>query len=177
MTVREIPTGSYFETLRDDIRAVRNAYDKLDRGASAALRRCRTANEVALEGVYWNIGGELTRQHRDLAHVVLLFPAAQHAQQERFAFGSYLRAQLGESSSAPLRFRRVLDSRDRDELSHQLRRLLNFAASDGAGVNWGFLGRDILHFFAESDAVRRRWAQDFYAPPRPTPIEPTTGKR
>ena len=63
-----------------------------------------------------------------------------------------------------LRFRRLLDSRDRDELDHRLRGILKLAAGDKTPVDWGVLGVDILWFFAESDMVRRRWAQDFYAP-------------
>jgi hypothetical protein len=45
-----------------------------------------------------------------------------------------------------------------------LRGILRLAAGDHAPVDWGGLGTDVLWFFAESDSVRRRWAQDFYAP-------------
>ena len=67
---------------------------------------------------------------------------------------------------AALRFRRLLSCRDRerDELDHRLRGVLRLACADKAPVDWGVLGVDILWFFAESDSVRRRWAQDFYAP-------------
>jgi hypothetical protein len=45
-----------------------------------------------------------------------------------------------------------------------LRGILKLASGDHVPLDWGVLGTDILWFFAESDSVRRRWAQDFYAP-------------
>lgn len=150
--------------LRDAIRAVRGRYDALPRGATAPLRRCRTADEVELEGAYWRVGGALAREQRRLPHVVLLFPLAPQVSRIDFAFGRYLRSRVGESDGAVQRFRRVLDSRDPDELDHRLRGLLKLASAGEHGVDWGSLGVDLLWFFAESDRVRRRWAQDFYAP-------------
>jgi CRISPR type I-E-associated protein CasB/Cse2 len=109
--------------------------------------------------------------------VVLLFPLAPHATNEKFSFGRYLFRQIGDRDNALLRFRRLLDSRDRDELDHRLRGILRLASGDRTPVDWGVLGTDILWFFAESDAVRRRWAQDFYAPisrePSSTPSTPS----
>jgi CRISPR type I-E-associated protein CasB/Cse2 len=151
-------------SMRDAIRGVRGRYDRLDRGKTASMRRCRTADELALEGTYWRVGGKLAQEQLHLAHVILLFPLARHIERDPFSFGRYLRHQGGDSDGASLRFRRLLDSRDRDELDHRLRGILKLAASDGTPVDWGILGRDILWFFAESDSVRRRWAQDFYAP-------------
>jgi CRISPR type I-E-associated protein CasB/Cse2 len=75
-----------------------------------------------------------------------------------------LRTQLGDSDGATLRFRRLLDSRDPDDLDHRLRGIVRLAAGDHTPLDWGVFGTDILWFFAESDSVRRRWAQDFYAP-------------
>ena len=147
--------------LRDAIRAVRGRYDQLPRGQTAAIRRCKTADEVALEGVYWRIAASEHADQPNLTHVVLLFPLVAHRTKDDFAFGRYLRHQLGDGDGAALRFRRLLDCRDRDELDHRLRGVLKLASRDGAAVDWGVLGTDILWFFAESDAVRRRWAQDF----------------
>lgn len=152
------------EVLRDALRTVRARYDKLERGRTAPLRRCRTADEVALEGAYWQVGDALARTERHLPHVVLLFPLAKQSKSSAFSFGRYLRVHLGDGEGAALRFRRILDCRERDELDHRLRGILRLAAADGAPLDWGVLGTDILWFFAESDAVRRRWAQDFYAP-------------
>jgi CRISPR type I-E-associated protein CasB/Cse2 len=164
------------------LREVRGRYDRLDRGKTAQIRRCRTADEVALEGAYWRIGETVAHTQRHLPHVVLLFPLAPHASSrgQKFSFGRYLRRQIGDSDGATLRFRRLLDSRDRDELDHRLRGILRLAAGDNAPVDWGVLGTDILWFFAESDGVRRRWAQDFYAPtsreasPRAAPSSATS---
>jgi len=150
--------------LREALRGVRRRYDQLDRGETAPLRRCRTASAVVLEGAYWRIGERLSHEQVHLPHVVLLFPVAPHVTRERFSFGLYLRNQVGDNHGAVLRFRRLLASRDRDELDHRLRGILRLAARDKAPVDWGALGTDILWFFAESDNVRRRWAQGFYAP-------------
>ena len=153
------------DTLREALRAVRRRYDHLDRGTTAQIRRCRTADEVALEGAYWRIAQALAQQQW-LPHVVLLFPLAPHAsnQGRRFSFGGYLHRQLGDGDGATLRFRKLLDSHDPDDLDHRLRSILRLAAGDHAPLDWGVLGTDIRWFFAESDGVRRRWAQDFYAP-------------
>lgn len=154
------------DDLREDLRAVRRRYDELRRGETAPLRRCRTADEVARERVYWRIGGALAHERHDLAHVVLLFPLAPQARPSSrpFTFGQFLRRKLGDGDGAALRFRRLLASGDRDELDHRLRGVLRLACADKAPVDWGVLGADILWFFAESDAVRRSWAQNFYAP-------------
>lgn len=151
-------------SLRNGLRALRGRYDQLPRGQTAAIRRCKTADEIALEGVYWRIAAAGPAAQPYLAHVVLLFPLVAHRTKDDFAFGRYLRHHLGDGDGAALRFRRLLDCRDRDELDHRLRGVLKLAARDGSPVDWGVLGVDILWFFAESDAVRRRWAQDFYAP-------------
>lgn len=164
MTNSKVETTSRASALKAAIRQVRARYDSLDRGASAAIRRSRSADEVALEGTYWRIGADLAREQKHLSHVVLLFPLAPQTHREGFSFGRYLRTQVGEAASAALRFRRLLDCRDRDELDHRLRGLLKLASRDRAPVDWGTLGVDILWFFAESHDVRRRWAQDFYAP-------------
>jgi CRISPR type I-E-associated protein CasB/Cse2 len=152
--------------LSEALRAVRRRYDALERGKTAQLRRCRTADDIALEGIYWRIGEALAHAQSHLPHVVLLFPLALQAThaRERFSFGRYLRKHLGDGDGATLRFRRLLDSRDRDDLDHRLRGVLRLAAGDHVPLDWGVLGTDILWFFAESDSVRRRWAQDFYAP-------------
>jgi CRISPR type I-E-associated protein CasB/Cse2 len=152
--------------LRDALRAVRGRYDQLDRGKTAQIRRCRTADDVALEGAYWKIAAALAHSQRHLPHVVLLFPLAPQASSSarRFSVGRHVRTKLGDSDGATLRVRRLLDSRDRDDLDHRLRGILRLAAGDHAPLDWGVLGTDILWFFAERDNVRRRWAQDFYAP-------------
>lgn len=163
---------STIDKLREELRAVRLRYDDLRRGETAPLRRCRTADEVVRERAYWRIGGALAQGKHDLAHVVLLFPLAPQARPSArpFTFGQFLRRQLGDGDGAALRFRRLLASRDEDELDHRLRGVLRLACADKTPVDWGVLGADILWFFAENDIVRRSWAQNFYAPlPRKDP--------
>lgn len=172
MTEKQTNHNDRALALREGIRGVRRRYDQLDRGRTAPIRRCRTAGEVALEGAYWRIGDALAREQGHLPHVVLLFPLAPHAKNEKFSFGRYLFRQIGDRDNAVLRFRRLLDSRDRDELDHRLRGILKLASADRTPVDWGVLGTDILWFFGERETVRRRWAQDFYAP---ISREPTPG--
>jgi CRISPR type I-E-associated protein CasB/Cse2 len=169
--VIDTPTTSPAAELCTDIRAVRARYDKLSRGEVASLRRCRTADEVSIEGTYWRVGSSLAQRQSHLPHVVLLFPLAQQVAKEKFLLGRLLRNKLGDSAGAALRVRRLLDSRDRDDLDHRLRGILRLACADRTPVDWGVLGTDILWFFAESGAVRRRWAQDFYAPTTSRPAE------
>jgi len=157
---------NYIDQLQYDLRAARRRYDELKRGETAPIRRCRNAGDLVLEPSYWRVGGSLAREQPHLAHVVLLFPLAaqRRALSPPFAFGQLLRRRLRGSASGPLRFRRLLASGDRDELDHRLRSLLRLACTDNTAIDWGVLGVDILWFFAERDNVRRRWAQDFYAP-------------
>jgi CRISPR type I-E-associated protein CasB/Cse2 len=162
MTDKQIDKNDRGRALREAVRGVRKRYDQLDRGRTAPIRRCRAADEVALEGAYWRIGDAVAREQYHLPHVVLSFPLATHATSEKFSFGRHLRKHLSDNAGASLRFRRLVDSRDRDELDHRLRGILKLTA--GEPVDWGVLGVDILWFFAESGGVRRRWAQDFYAP-------------
>lgn len=156
------------QALRDELRAARSRFDHLDPGGRATLRRCRTASEVALERVFWQVAGPLGGAQGHLSHVVLLFPLATHRASERFSFGRFLRLRLGDTDGAALRMRRLLASRDRDELDHRLRGVLKLADGARNPVDWGVLGRDLLWFFAERDTVRRAWAQDFYAPSSPS---------
>lgn len=163
MTAHPIPENPG-RALRDSIRAVRRRYDELDRGRTAPLRRARTADEIVVEGAYWRIGGALARERPQLAHVVLHFPLSAHRTNDKFSFGRWLFQGIGQRDNAVLRFRRLLDSRDPDELDHRLRGILKLGASDHSSVDWGVLGSDILWFFGKHDSVRRRWAQDYYAP-------------
>jgi CRISPR type I-E-associated protein CasB/Cse2 len=155
------------DQLQEDLREVRRRYDALKRGRTAAIRHCKTASAVALAEVYWQVGGDLAHDKRfDLAHVVLLFPLAPQARpsSSAFSFGRFLRRRLGDGDGAALRFRRLLASTDRDELDHRLRGVLRLVCADKTPIDWGILGADVLWLLAENKTVRRRWAQDFYAP-------------
>ena len=154
------------ERLQDDLREIRRRYDSLSRGRRAAIRHSKTVEDLVLDPVYWHVAGALTHTRRDLPHVVLLFPyAAQGRQRTRqFSFGRFLAQRLGDTEGAALRFRRIMASSDPDDLDHRLRGVLRLACGDGAAIDWAVLGADILGFFHEGRHVRRRWAQDFYAP-------------
>lgn len=160
------------DDLAGELRRVRGRYDALNRGETAPLRRCRNAGELSLEGAFWRAGGSLvhTPQGTHLPHVVLHFPLAKQVRSlgaHAFSMGRFLKNKLGrpgDEGNDSLRFRRLLDSRDREDLDHRLRGILRLACADGSTVDWGALGCDLLWFFADSDNVRRTWAQDFYSP-------------
>lgn len=164
MQPSSVSSPGHGQKLADAIRAVRARYDALERGQVAQLRRCRTAGELVLEPVYWRVAGDAPKTVTNLPHVVLLFPFAGHRSNAKFSFGWFLHERLGDQAGAALRFRRMISVESRDELDHRLRAILRLTAASGVPVDWGILGRDLLWFFAESDATRRRWAQDFYAP-------------
>jgi len=149
----------------DHARAARKAYDALSPGEKAQLRRCRAANEVLLEGAFWRVVSGLPAAIRPrMSHIVACFPTAgQRRRTDGFASGTFLRRAL-YAKKEPLkpsdttRFRQLIEADDRDELVHRLRRAL---AQAQRPVDWGVLGADIYYW---GDGVRRRWAQDFYAP-------------
>ncbi len=148
----------------EHVRAARRAYDALAPGDRAVLRRCRDADEIVMEGAFWRVVRAAPESARGrLAEVVACFPAAEQLKHpQRFSPGAHFyRALLGNkrdvTDARALRFRQLLQARDRDELVHRLRRLLVFA---DAPVDWGILGRDVFYW---GDGVRRQWAQDFYS--------------
>jgi len=147
------------------MRAVREAYDALSRGDRAVLRRCRNEEELVLDGIYWQIAGHADREaQRCLPCIVLCYPAAKQLKNPaRFRLGTMFRRSLHPGAKVvragdAIRFRQLLAARDRSELAHRLRRLLKQA---GVPVDWGTIGCDVHYWGAN---VRRRWAQDFYAP-------------
>lgn len=158
--------------LEERVRRLRSSYDALPPGGRATLRRCGTADELLLEGTFWRLVAEAAvpdNQRTRMAHVVACFDAAQQSDHAE-PFGRWLRrTAFDRTTDADLparavRVRRLLAARDRDELVHQLRRLLRHGfQSAHRGVEWGALGTDILFW---GDGVRRRWAQDFFAPAR-----------
>lgn len=148
----------------EHVRAARRAYDALPLGDRAVLRRCRDVEEVAMEGAFWRVVRAAPEGVRPrLAEVVVCFPAAEQLKRTTgFGVGAHFyRALRGNrrtlTDTGALRFRQLLQARDRGELVHRLRRLLAFA---DAPVDWGVLGKDVYFW---GDRVRRQWAQDFYS--------------
>jgi CRISPR type I-E-associated protein CasB/Cse2 len=145
------------------VRAVRKAYDNLSPGEQAQIRRCREANEVLLEAAFWRVVRPSPADARPrLAYVVACFPAADQTRRiADFTLGGFLRRTLYPrrlKAGEAIRFRQLVLARDRDESLHRLRRLLVHADRP---VDWGVIGIDLFYL---GDIVRRRWAQDFYAP-------------
>lgn len=146
----------------------RDRYDALPPGARAKLKRCRTADDLLEEGVFWRLVDDMgidNKLRQQFARVVLCFPYAE-ASHAGMPFPRWLRTTVyGEVKDSDLptrasRFRRALAARDRDELAHELRRLLQHGFNaTRRGVEWGELGADIIYW---GDAVRRRWAQQFF---------------
>jgi len=147
------------DDVKDQIRAVRKRYDALSPGDRAVLRRCKSSDEVMLEGAYWRVAGEAHR--RALADVVLLFGEAPHRATKDFSLGRHLRTHLSSAKEGhSVRVRRLVQC-ERDDLAHRLRGLLRLTSAGHVAIDWGVLGADIFFF---GDAVRRRWTQDFFAP-------------
>jgi CRISPR system Cascade subunit CasB len=148
----------------DDVRAVRKSYDALSRGDRATLRRASSGDEMQLEGAFWRLAGYVPQSFRPrLASVVACFPAGPQLRHPGgFRVGSFLRRESKGTgppkASDALLFRRLLASEGLDQLTHEMRRVLTRL---DAPVDWGVLGCDMVYW---GDSVRRRWAQDFYAP-------------
>lgn len=158
------------------IRVARSEYDRLDLGDKATLRRCRDADAVALEPAFWRVASKVPPEKRVwFADVVACFPMAKQLKRGgRFRLGAFLCAKLHPGKKAvkasdALRFRRLVQARDRAELVHRLRALLKLAAGTDGKVDWGVVGADVLAFFYESGHVPRTWAQDYYTPNSPPP--------
>ena len=156
-------SSASFAEHKHQMRRVRERYDALGPGDRAVLRRCKTEDDLRLEGAYWRVVGDARDLERGIATAVLLFPLAAQRTSERFSFGRYLRSHLKvDHDGTTLRVRRVIQS-ERDQLAHRLRGLIKLAeAGDGTpGIDWGVLGADLARF---GDHVRRNWTQDFFAP-------------
>jgi CRISPR type I-E-associated protein CasB/Cse2 len=164
------------EELRVALRAVRRNYDKLSRGARARLRRCSSAEELRLLGAFYQVADGLQREQPHLHHVVYLFAFAEQLPKlpAHWSFGVFLRRRIADSPTGRHRFERLLAANSRRELDRHCRELLRqCCATSGARVEWGALGQDVLWYFAQSDRVRVKWAQGFFAPlASPVEIEP-----
>ncbi len=154
-------------------RRVRHAYDRLGPGPKAILRRCQSANDVLAEGWFWRLLSMAEVERNDarwVARLVLCFPVAEHKDAPQFDLGHHLRKRLyakvgpNDLPARAIAFRRLLAARDPEDLTHQMRRVLQRAAQPrdaGSKVDWAVLGASMMMF---GDGVRRRWASTFYTP-------------
>lgn len=160
-------------TDRDDARhigrRVRLAYETLGPGPIAILRRCRTRSELQQEGWFWRLVADTDSTDRGwLSPFVACFPSAKHREDDDFSLGAHVRrriyseVKLDDLPKRDVAFRRLLAARDRDDLTHQLRRVLLRASQprdERGAVDWGVLGADLKFW---GDGVRRKWATGFY---------------
>lgn len=162
-------TRQAYDAARELGRQVRRAYEGLGPGPRAILRRCATPGELRQKGVFWRLLHDTDDGDRKwLAQLVACFPAAEHRENDGFDLGAHVRSRIYHGvklDALPKRdvaFRRLLDARDREDLVHQLRRVLLRASQphDGrAGVDWGVVGADLKYW---GDGIRRKWATGFY---------------
>jgi CRISPR type I-E-associated protein CasB/Cse2 len=160
---------SHYEEVRELGRDVRNRYEKLGPGPCAVLRRCATREELHQEGWFWRLMSDVDATDRGwLAQLVVCFPSAGHREDDRFDLGAHVRrriygdVKLDDLVKRGIAFRRLLAARDREDLTHQIRRVLLRAAQPReprGAVDWGVVGADLKFW---SDGVRRRWATGFY---------------
>lgn len=144
-----------------------------DRGDRALLRRCHTLDEVLLTPVFYQVR-EAVRQRapallerRDaderLAAVLGVLAWVEVDDVER-PFARQLGRRRGDSDDAllsGLRFRKLIEARDRDELFNLLRsaiQLLNRTA------NVRSLARDLFWWSPDTgNTSRRAWAEGYYS--------------
>lgn len=161
--------GEVIEEPRELARRVRRAYEALGPGPIAILRRCATRDELHQEGWFWRLMSDVDAADRGwLAQLVACFPAAKHREDDRFDLGAHVRSRIyaevkiDDLPKRGVAFRRLLAARDRDDLTHQLRRVLLRASQphDGrGGVDWSVVGADLKFW---GDGIRRNWATGFY---------------
>lgn len=145
--------------IQEIAKTIRNRYDNLHNRQISAIKRCHVTEDLKLESSYYTLIREFKG---DLSGVVILFPyASQVIDASNFYFGSYLKNNLANLSedSKERRFRQLVDSQDKDQLTHRLRGLLKISDSP---VDWGVLGSDILRFFWQGGSVKKSWAEGFY---------------
>lgn len=136
------------------------------RGDRAALRRCRSPLEVALEPAFHDLlkrlGSRLPEVERDriaaaagvLANVDANTPARSLAE-------LMARPRGGKPAVSDLRFRRLLRLETGEELMRELGRVLQLLDGEAPVAN---LANDVFRW---GDSVRKRWALDYYgAAPR-----------
>ena len=144
------------------------------RGDRPALQRCRTIDEVLMTEAYHRARGELRNigyqpEKHDvelatviglLAHVRQHVPAGQKGRSLAFQMARGQKEGEGARVSG-LRFRRLLQARDRDELYTRLMGVIRLL---DRSVDVNLLANDAFYWRAEtSNTVRRKWAEDYWA--------------
>jgi CRISPR system Cascade subunit CasB len=168
------------------VRIWRHELAERNRGGRARLRRCATPLEAVFEPAFHDllrrIEEALALQEKQvskddrhalaaLAALVARFPGDAKAGDEAptpaaagkkrpgvaARLGAPVEGTKDQPRLHPLRFRRLLDAKNVDELFPQLRRALAVIKED---VDLAGLGDALLHW---NDDTRRCWAYDYYA--------------
>jgi CRISPR system Cascade subunit CasB len=136
-----------------------------DRAALARLRRAGSLAEVMAEEAtidLWRRLGNASDQQ--LARVAVIAHVLAHVREHtdqrvmrRVGRQSYDDADSAKLTLKPIRFRRLLASRDDDELMREMRRLVQLA---DRRLDVGHLAASLLFW---SDTTRARWAFDYFA--------------
>lgn len=154
------------DTALSPFERLRHAYDALSRGDRAVLRRCKNGDAVQLEGQFWRLWSRAEMPEKFspfvAAHIVSVYPAAEHKKRMDFRPGRFLADILDPhrdgTPSRGIRFRQLVRTADIGDLCKRLRRIL---AQSSAPVDWAILGSEIASFHLNA-RVRRQWIQDFY---------------
>jgi CRISPR type I-E-associated protein CasB/Cse2 len=148
------------------LRAMRN-----DRGSMASLRRgLSPATRHQAWPVLARIGGDIAQ----IAPMIVGGLFATHPVEDTsHSLGDTCR-RIGATRSKrgnderetpeERRFRRLIASDSIEDASRQILHWIRLAASAGVGVNYEQLYWDFLRWDKDSDAVKLRWARDFYSP-------------
>lgn len=141
--------------------------ERVDRGGRAALRRCDRAEQVALLPAYHALVEALGVSHGDasalegVARVALcaarltLLPDDPNLARGG-TLATALRGQGEQSGLSPLRFQRLMEADDPEDIVRQLRRAIDLLKGKASL-------RDVADAaFDFNPALRKRWALDFY---------------
>jgi CRISPR type I-E-associated protein CasB/Cse2 len=153
------------------VEEVHRAYARLSPGYRAILRRAGTPDELRIEGVFWRLMEDVSVPAGDrwrMAEIVLCFDAEREKPAVRLHFARWVRriafskVTNEDLPARAVRFRRLLAARNRNELVHEMRRLLRqgYQQQHRLGVDWGLLGADVFFW---NEGVRRRWAEQFFS--------------
>lgn len=152
----------------------------------ACLRRIRSVNELLSDGVLWSVLSHAETSLGDwdretVAGLVVLLSARQPSAYEEskkepeepkpWSLGDHLRyltkksdptAKITVDSAHTARFRRVLATREFEDLVHQLRSVLKHIDRP---IHWGELLYDLAGWRDERggrDRVKQKWAKNYY---------------
>jgi CRISPR system Cascade subunit CasB len=134
------------------------------RGDRAELRRCRSLDPVMLTEAYHRFRKRMTKtgltfREDQLAAVAGLLSHVQEHAPDQHELGTQMAGGESQDEKATvqgLRFRRLLQQEDREDLYRSLIRVVRLL---DRRVNVGALARDVFYW---GPSVRKRWARTYY---------------